>query len=395
MKGDGRGGTPDGASKSVHGADRIKGAVGGLSALAWRPPGARPDTPAVAPDCASVCRLCSGAAAAGAGLAVFVAGVFSSAATTYGEDLLEQLKRAPYKIVYETHRGNNWELFMIGADGSDPVNLTGTPGVNEIYPHVSPGGDKISFLVDEGRGTSTVRSAYYMNVDGTDRRLIGKDIRWTCWSPDGRVIAYLKNEPGAFSFKDGTTKGLFFYDLATGRHSEHVNKEIYHIYNVCWSPDGDWLLATVHGGLGYRHTNLAIEARGTGVFDLGLRGCRPDVSPDGKKVAWGMSDWTLQAADLDLTGAEPKVTGRRAIVTSSDPMMVYHVDWSPDGKYVAFARGPKRKGLGLAPPYLGAKAEGWNICVADATQENRWVAVTADGKWNKEPDWVPVKREIP
>jgi hypothetical protein len=71
--------------------------------------------------------------------------------------------------------------------------------------------------------------------------------------------------------------------------------------------------------------------------------------------------------------------------------MVYHVDWSPDGKYFAFARGPRRKGLGLAPAYLGAKADGWNICVADVTKKDRWVAVTSDGKWNKEPDWVPAK----
>ena len=75
--------------------------------------------------------------------------------------------------------------------------------------------------------------------------------------------------------------------------------------------------------------------------------------------------------------------------------MVYHVDWSPGGKYFAFARGPRRKGMGLAPAYLGAKADGWNICVADVSQKNRWVAVTSDGKWNKEPDWVPVKSDKP
>ena len=324
---------------------------------------------------------------------VMLAGyAFISTSPAYAEDLSEELKQLDNEIVYETYRDNNWELFMVNADGSDPVNLTQTPDVNEIYPHVSPGADRISFLVDEGEGVSTERSAYYMNLDGTERKLIGKGIRWSCWNPEGTVIAYVKNEPGPFSFKDGTTVGLFFYDLATGVHREHVNKDIYHIYNVCWSPCGNWFLATVHGGLGYKHTNLAIQAEGMGVFDIALRGCRPDLSPDGRSVAWGMTDWTLQRADIDLSGPEPKVTGQRPIVTSSSPMMTYHVDWSPDGRYVAFTRGPKGKGLGLSPPYLGSKAEGWNICVADADRQDRWVEITTDGKWNKEPDWVPVKR---
>jgi Tol biopolymer transport system component len=333
--------------------------------------------------------------AANVGLAFVAAIVLRPALPACAEELAEQLKTVPYRIVYETHRDDNWELFMVDADGSHPVNLTRTPEVNEIYPHVSPRGDKLSFLVDEGQGESTVRSAYYMNLDGTGRKLIGKDIRWSCWNADGTVIAYLKNEPGPFSYKDGTTKGLFFYDPATGRHEQHPNEEIYHIYNVCWSPDGNWLLATVSGGMGYKHANLALEAHGMGVFDLGLRGCRPDISPDGKEVAWGRGDWTIRVVDLDLGGPEPKTSGGRDVVTSSDPMMVYHVDWSPDGKYVAFCRGPRRKGMGLAPPYLGAKAEGWNICVADATALNRWVAITSDGKWNKEPDWVPVRRDEP
>lgn len=162
-----------------------------------------------------------------------------------GEDLAAELRALPFKIAYETFREGNWELFLVHADGSDPVNLTRTPAVNEIYPHVSPQGDKISFLVEEGEGTSTVRSAYFMNLDGTDRRLIARDVRWTCWNAEGTVIACLKNEPGPFSFTDGTTKGLFFYDFATGERREHPNKDLYHIYSLCWSPDGKWFLATV------------------------------------------------------------------------------------------------------------------------------------------------------
>ena len=308
------------------------------------------------------------------------------------DDLLEELRSLPYKIVYESHRDGNWELMMAGADGSDPVNLTRTPDVNEICPHVSPDAARVTFLVDEGEGESLVRSGWCMDLDGTERRLIGEKVRWTCWSPDGARVAYTKQEEDGFSYADGTTIGLFFFDPATGRQSQHPNEAIRHVYNLGWSPDGKWITATVHAGMGYRHTNLAIQADGKGVFDLGLHGCRPDVSPDGTRIAWGETDWTLRVADLDLSGPEPKASGIRSVVTSEKPMMVYHVDWSPDGKYVAFSRGTHKKRLGRSPAYLGIPGEGWDVCVADAAQENRWVAITRDGKSNKEPDWVPQRR---
>ena len=319
---------------------------------------------------------------------LFMTCFFCSASSAQTEELADELKEYPYKLVYETYRESNWELFIVDADGSNPVNLTRTPDVNEIYPKVSPDGTKIAFLVDEGQGVSLVRSAYWMNLDGTGRKLIGKHIRWLFWSPDGTRVAYLKEKPGEFDYRDDTSKGLVLYDPTTAKHEEHPNKDLHHIYNVGWSPDGNWFVATVHAGMGYRHTNLAIEARGTKVFDLGFGGCRPDISPDGKRVAWGASDWTIRAADLDLTGSEPKITNSRDVVNSPKPNMVYHTDWSPDGKYIAFSRGARTKRLGISPAYVGIQGEGWNICVADPTQENRWVAITTDGKSNKEPEWV-------
>ena len=59
-----------------------------------------------------------------------------------------QLGKIRHKIVYESFQDNNWEIMMVNADGSNPVNLTHTPEVNELYPHVSPDGKKICFVVD-------------------------------------------------------------------------------------------------------------------------------------------------------------------------------------------------------------------------------------------------------
>ncbi len=299
------------------------------------------------------------------------------------------LKSIPFKLVYETlietDGRENWELVLINADGSGRVNLTRTGAIGEMYPHVSPGGTKVCFVADEGTGRDKVRSVYYMNIDGSDRVKVAHNARQPCWGPDGRKIAYLKGEYERYTTRDYGTKGVVLYDLSTGSHTVHPNqKNLYHLYNICWSPDARWFLATVHGGMGYDHAVLAFEANGPNIIDLtpcAVTGCRPDLSPDGQRVTWGKTDWDLCVGTIDLTAAKPQVTDVRRIVTCDKEHEVYHTDFSPDGRYIAFSYGPK------ANEQVGEKAPGWNICVTDLA--GHWVQITTDGHHNKEPDWVP------
>src|SRR5436309_13165940 len=62
----------------------------------------------------------------------------------------EKLKSLSFKIAYETYTNDNWEIFVMNADGSSPVNLTHSAKVHEHYPQVSPDGTKICFSIDEG-----------------------------------------------------------------------------------------------------------------------------------------------------------------------------------------------------------------------------------------------------
>ena len=301
-----------------------------------------------------------------------------------------KLKEIPFKIVYETYRNTsgkeNWELYLINADGSNPVNLTKTANVDEMYPHASPDGRRVCFVADEQIGKQKVRNVHYINVDGSGRVKVADNARQPCWGPDGRAIAYLKGEFERYTIKDFATKGLFFYDIETGEHRKHPNKNLHHLYNICWSPDGDWFLATVHGGMGFKHANLALEANGAKVFDLtkyGVTGCRPDFSPEGERITWGKSDWDLCVAKFGLASGAPRVTDVRKVVNCGKKDEVYHSDFSPDGKYIAFSHGPK------ATEMVGGKAPGWNICVSDMV--GNWTVVTKDGNHNKEPDWVPIR----
>src|SRR5882757_5656929 len=64
--------------------------------------------------------------------------------------LLSELKSYRHKLVYETNRDGNWELYLCNADGSNPVNLTHTPDIDELYPKPSSDGTKICYVADLG-----------------------------------------------------------------------------------------------------------------------------------------------------------------------------------------------------------------------------------------------------
>jgi Tol biopolymer transport system component len=320
-----------------------------------------------------------------------------------------KLEEIGFKIVFETYRETdgkeNWELYLMNADGSDPVNLTNTPDVDEMYPHASPDGTRICFVVDEEiekerypanrpRSRSSrrkTRSVYYMNIDGTGLVKVAGNARQPCWSPDGKSIAYLKGEYERYSTREYATSQLFIYDLQTREHKLHPNRALHHVYAICWSPDGNWFFAAVLGGMGYSDTIIAFEANGMRVFDLGrwgVKGCRPDLSVDGRTMTWGETDWDLCVADIDLTSRAPRVANIRKVVTCLRAAKVYHVDLSPDDRYIVFSFGPVRGGQ-----QVGGKARGWNICVGDLT--GKWVKITTDGNHNKEPDWVPIRSMNP
>src|SRR5215469_1297156 len=106
-------------------------------------------------------------------------------------ELRAELANYRHKIVYETNRDGNWELYLCNADGSHPVNLTRTPDVDELYPKPSPDGTRICFVADEGKGDARVRNIYYMNTDGTRRIKVAINGREPCWNPDGTHIAYM------------------------------------------------------------------------------------------------------------------------------------------------------------------------------------------------------------
>lgn len=316
----------------------------------------------------------------------------------------ERLKPLPFKIAYESYLNDNWEIFVINADGSNPVNLTQTPNVHEHYPQVSPDGTKICFSVDEGEGRDTVRSLWIMDIDGKNRKKLVDSAREPFWSPDSKVIGYLGQEYPKFNVMDYYTKGMNFYHLDTGKIEPHPNTEkLHHLYNPGFSHNGKWIAATVHAGMGFDHAILLIEAKGDKIINLNISGCRPWLSPDGKQIAWGAGDHQIAVAPLDTSLDNPAVgTWRLQILDQTNK--IYHVDWSPDSCFLSISRGPDGEGdlskpgtFQAACEIVGVHAQGWNLVAVSAerdgpldlntAKETDYSLLTTNGFSNKESAW--------
>lgn len=318
--------------------------------------------------------------------------------------LSRRLKTVPYKIAWECHVDGNWEIYVMNADGSHKVNLTRTPGKHEHYPQISPNGDKIAYSVDEGEGRDTVRSLWVMDIDGKHPRKIADHAREPFWSPDGKTIGYLPQEYPRFDVIDYYTHGMVFYDLKTRKTTPHPNSsKLHHLYNPNFSHNGKWIVATVHAGMGFDHAILLIEAHGNRIINTKIPGCRPRLSADNKHIAWGSDDHELDVAPIDLDSDTPSV-GTWSLHITDAKNKIYHIDWSPDGRYVAFSRGPEGEGdlakkgsFTAASEIVGVYAGGWNLCAVPADRTGTidlqkatdldFAQLTDNGASNKQPKW--------
>jgi Tol biopolymer transport system component len=323
--------------------------------------------------------------------------------TSGKSSLHKSLKALPAKIAWECYVNGNWEIFVMNADGSRQVNLTKTPDQNEHYPQISPDCTKIAFTADSGEGRDTVRSLWVMDINGKHRKKIADRAREQFWAPDSKSLGYLPQEYPKFDVIDYSTKGMSFYNLETGKTTPHPNSaKLHHLYNPCFAPNGKWIASTVHAGMGYDHAILLIEAHGDKIINLKIPGCRPCISPDGKQIAWGSGDHELDAAPIDLDSDNP-IVGTWSFHIKDEHYKIYHIDWSPDCKYIAFSRGPEGEGdltkkgtFQAACEIVGVHAQGWNICAVpfkhgtidlEKATDVDYVQLTTNGASNKEPAW--------
>ncbi len=231
-------------------------------------------------------------------------------------------KRIAVIRVLDTVGGvQNWDVFLINADGSGETNLTNAPGV-ERTPAWSPDGSRIAFMsMRSGR-----EEIYVINVDGsgqanlTNSRLFVSHSSEPVWSPDGARITFIAQQPD----------GPYGYDIyamnVDGSGLTNVTSEPSgYLGAFAWSPDGS-MIAFASGGVadiyvvnpdGSGRTNLTNSQGGEG---------HPAWSPDGNQIAFS-SEGEIYVMNADGSG--------RTRLTRSG-YSDHFPAWSPDGRHITF-----------------------------------------------------------
>lgn len=228
------------------------------------------------------------------------------------------------RIVFDSDRTGDFEIFVMNADGSSPTRVRSEPGTDEADASVSPDGTRVLYRSDRN-GAFDIFS---MAADGSDDRNLtdhpAEDFD-PVWSPDGGRIAFSSDRA------DGN---LDIYVMnADGSGVTRVTEDTATDVNPAWSPDGSRIAFTSHRGGGPGNLWL-VEPDGTGlaqVTDTAASDDAPAWTPDGERLVFQSERdgsphiWVINADGTGLI----RVTG--------DEGPNYFPAVSPGGDRVAFA----------------------------------------------------------
>lgn len=249
------------------------------------------------------------------------------------------------KIVFQSNRNDNdSEIYSMNADGSNIKRLTHTKGYDET-PIWSPDGTKILF-VSTRDGNYEV---YIMDIDGKNQKNLTNHPAsdgHPNFSPDGkRIIFYSNRIMPPETYKDDP-------------FTNEVNYEIYEM-----DLDGN-------------NIKQITDYSGWDTY--------PDISPDGKKIAFrrripteiGSYKGNSEVFIANRDGSE-------AYNLSNYPEHDGWPSWSPDGLKIAFASERER-------------ADNWQIYVInlDRTGLTRLTEFDAQGAEFAKPQWSPDGKKI-
>ncbi|HSQ17950.1 MAG TPA: DPP IV N-terminal domain-containing protein [Anaerolineales bacterium] len=281
------------------------------------------------------------------------------------------------QIIFQSDRDQNFEIYVMNADGSQPQNLTDHGG-RDYWPEwwaptaggsVSTPGSRIAFVsTRDGNG-----EIYTTNLDGSDPQRLTHWSQWDGfpdWSPDGSQIAYYSylssqhwaimimnadgSEPrqltpgdscdgaphwspdGAFITYDsgsctGDLRDIFLIPVAGGDPRNLTNHPADDMLGA-WSPDGAQLAFTSDRDGNYEI--YLMNADGSNVrrlTDDPAEDHAPAWSPDGTQIAfYSESDGNAEIYIMNADGSNP-------VRLTEHPGDDWFPHWSPDGSQITFS----------------------------------------------------------
>jgi Tol biopolymer transport system component len=216
------------------------------------------------------------------------------------------------QIAFTTDRDGNNEIYVMDADGGNPINLTNNPG-SDTDPAWSPNGRSIAFASGAG--------IFVIETSGEGRTRLTRadpgEIEWALgasdgsatWSPDGERIAFVRTF-------DGPTPAAMtapVYTVAADGSGVpvHFADGGWNNAGIDWAPDGAYLaVGRVSSHDKWSSVALISESGETGLPNPGgwTHAADPAVSPDGARIAVAAANINRVSSEImvmDIDGANP------------------------------------------------------------------------------------------
>ena len=270
-----------------------------------------------------------------------------------------------HAIAFVSTRDGNYEIYVMDADGSTPINLTNDPGGN-LAPVWSPDGTRIAF-VSYRDGNPEI---YVMGADGSGPQNLTNNPSndyLHVWSPDGTKIAFMSDRDGNGEIYVMNADGSGLVNLTSYSGADEA---------PAWSPDGT-RIAFSSARDGY-YGIYVMNPDGSGLVALtGYPGPdhAPVWSPDGAKIAFYRHHLEDGGSDIWLMNADG--SGQRNLTNTPGAASIDAPVWSPDGTKIAFHRFPdiyvvNADGSGLLNVTNNPSANYWPVWSSDGTKIAFW-----------------------
>lgn len=216
------------------------------------------------------------------------------------------------KIVFQSARDSDFEIYVMNADGSGQMNLTNDPNL-DLVPTWSPNGTQIAFT-SRRDGNEEI---YVMNADGSGQTNLTNHLAGDAqpaWSPDGTQIAFESLRSGPAQVFVMNTDGSGLTQLTSSGSNGGAN----------WSPDGTKIV--FHSNRDGNFNIYSMNADGSGQTQL-TSDSSHDLgavwSPDGTKILFE----TIRDGNSELYFMNPDGTLQTNFTTN--PAFDGRADWGP------------------------------------------------------------------
>ena len=213
-------------------------------------------------------------------------------------------------------------LYVMNPDGSGRTKLAESASL--VNYRWSPDGSRIAFSLGQVVRGNLVSDLWVMGADGSGKMRVATNAEGPTWSPDGRLIAFVR---------DVGDIHIRIANLDAGV-SERLTPDSLTTIQPAWSPDGSRIAFVSNRAGGFPELYLMF-ADGSGLVRLTTNSsidANPSWSPDGTRLLFERccDNGTSDLLTIDVA------TRAEANLTSSSTQQDFDPVFSPDGTRIAF-----------------------------------------------------------